>query len=76
MPRPVDQEVELKKKGAPRVVSERLVTKRDEASEQVITIQEKVVESRVRAKVIRRRTTRTEMLREPATENKSDETKR
>ncbi len=62
--------------GQERTVSERLVTEQDEASEQVITTQEKVVESRIRADVVRRRTTRTEMLREPTTKNKSDETKR
>jgi translation initiation factor IF-2 len=49
-----------------RVVSERLVTERDDTAEQIITTKEKVVESRVHAGVIRRRTTRVEMLREPA----------
>jgi len=52
--------------GQERTVSERLVTEQDEAAEQVITTQEKVVESRIRADVVRRRTTRIEVLREPA----------
>lgn len=47
--------------GAERVVEERVVTQASE--EQLVTAREQVVENRVRANVIRRRTTRVEVLK-------------
>ena len=49
--------------GTERVVSERVVTEKDAAEEQIVTSREQVVENRVRANVIRRRTTRVEVLK-------------
>jgi len=49
--------------GAERVVSERVVTEKDATEDQMITSREQVVENRVRANVIRRRTTRVEVLK-------------
>ncbi len=49
--------------GAERVVAERVVTEKDAAEEQMVTSREQVVENRVRANVIRRRTTRVEVLK-------------
>ncbi len=49
--------------GTERVVSERVVTEKDAAEEQMVTSREQVVENRVRANVIRRRTTRVEVLK-------------
>ena len=50
--------------GQEKVVSERLVTERDETAEQVITTKEKVTENRLHAGLIRRRTNRVEVQRE------------
>jgi translation initiation factor IF-2 len=49
--------------GTERIVSERVVTETDAAEEQIVTSREQVVENRVRANVIRRRTTRVEVLK-------------
>jgi translation initiation factor IF-2 len=49
--------------GTERVVAERVVTEKDAAEEQMVTSREQVVENRVRANVIRRRTTRVEVLK-------------
>ena len=49
--------------GAERVVAERVVTQKDTSEEQLVTSREQVVENRVRANVIRRRTTRVEVLK-------------
>jgi translation initiation factor IF-2 len=49
--------------GAERVVAERVVTEKDVSEEQMVTSREQVVENRVRANVIRRRTTRVEVLK-------------
>jgi translation initiation factor IF-2 len=49
--------------GTERVVSERVITETDAAEEQIVTSREQVVENRVRANVIRRRTTRVEVLK-------------
>ncbi len=53
------------------VVLERVVPEREEDSEQVVTVKETVVESRVRAGVIRRRITRVEVGREPKPEGET-----
>nr|AIA11558.1 Translation initiation factor IF-2, N-terminal region [uncultured bacterium] len=47
--------------GAERVVADRVVT--DTGADQIVTSREQVVENRVRANVIRRRTTRVEVLK-------------
>jgi len=49
--------------GAERIVAERVVTEKDAAEDQIVTSREQVVENRVRANVIRRRTTRVEVLK-------------
>jgi translation initiation factor IF-2 len=49
--------------GTERIVSERVVTEKDAAEEQLVTSREQVVENRVRANVIRRRTQRIEVLK-------------
>jgi len=49
--------------GAERIVSERVVTEKDADEEQMVTSREQVVENRVRANVIRRRTQRVEVLK-------------
>ena len=49
--------------GTERIVSERVVTEKDADVEQMVTSREQVVENRVRANVIRRRTTRVEVLK-------------
>src|SRR6185369_17369347 len=49
--------------GTERIVSERVVTERDASEEQMVTSREQVVENRVKANVIRRRTQRVEVLK-------------
>ena len=49
--------------GTERIVSERVVTEKDATEEQMVTSREQVVENRVRANVIRRRTQRVEVLK-------------
>jgi translation initiation factor IF-2 len=49
--------------GAQRVVAERVVTEHDASEEQMVTSREQVIENRVRANVIRRRTQRVEVLK-------------
>ncbi len=49
--------------GTERIVSERVVTEKDADEEQMVTSREQVVENRVRANVIRRRTQRVEVLK-------------
>jgi hypothetical protein len=49
--------------GTERVVAERVITERDEAVEQLVTSREQTVEARIRPNVIRRRTTRVEVLK-------------
>jgi translation initiation factor IF-2 len=53
--------------GQERLVSERVVVRHEEGTAQVVTTKEQVIESRVRAGVIRRRTTRVEVPQEPTT---------
>jgi len=49
--------------GTERIVSERVVIEKDAVEEQMVTSREQVVENRVRANVIRRRTQRVEVLK-------------
>ena len=60
--------------GTERIVSERVVTEKDAAEEQMVTSREQVVENRVRANVIRRRTQRVEVLKREEIPTPAEET--